>query len=213
MITMLILSVGIMGAYQVATQGNNLERMTENRTKAIAFAREGLEATENIRDTNWLKFSTNYANCFDVLNYDINCTNPTALVVRINDGSYVVTQDSSLIWRLNPVAGVPISETSIGADRETYMNRFPLLLDADGKSTQTGATNLPKCRNDLQINCNTNFTREIRITRPGTLGVLNPIQVKSIVTWMDGKQPKPYVIEMEYTLQNWKNTFYNVPTP
>ena len=78
MIVMLVLSVGIMGSFQVASQGNSLERMTENRTKAVAFAREGLEAVENIRDTNWLKFSSNYEGCFDVRNYELECTTTTA---------------------------------------------------------------------------------------------------------------------------------------
>jgi hypothetical protein len=170
---------------------------------------------ENIRDTNWLKFSTNYEGCFDVRDYDIGCTvttqsNPGS-ISRMNTGSYTVSQNALNTWYLTLVPS-GLSETAAGGERNAYMNRFPLALDVNGISTQSGSiTGLPKCKNDLQTNCDTGFTREIRISRPGTEGILNPIQVKSIVTWVDGKQAKPYVIEMEYTLQNWKHQFYKKP--
>lgn len=214
MIVMLILSVWILGSYQVASQWNNLERMTENRTKAVAFAREWLEVVENIRDTNWLKFSTNYEGCFDVLNYDISCTTTHSgaigTVTRINSGSYTVSQNAQNIWRLTEIT-IPsgVDENSTGVNRATYVNLFPLMLNGSGASTQIGsAAGIANCKNDLQKNCDTGFTREIRITRPGSNWILNPIQIKSIVTWVDWKQKTPYVIELDYTLQNWKYAFY-----
>ena len=84
------------------------------------------------------------------------------------------------------------------------------MLNGSGASTQSGTVGgFLKCRNDLQVNCDTGFTREIRITRPGaTSSILNTIKITSIVTWQDGKRKEPYVIKMEYTLQNWKHEFY-----
>ena len=66
-VVLVILTVGILGAYQIVNSGVRLTNTTESRIKAIAFAREALEGIENIRDTNWLKFSSDYNGCFDVL--------------------------------------------------------------------------------------------------------------------------------------------------
>lgn len=73
MVAILVVSVGIMGAYQIANRGNTLATTTENRIKAINMAREGLEIVENIRDSNWIKLSSDYKSCYDVLDYDLSC--------------------------------------------------------------------------------------------------------------------------------------------
>lgn len=50
-----------------------LASTTESRIQAINLAREGIEAVENIRNTNWIKFTSDYENCFDVKNYNASC--------------------------------------------------------------------------------------------------------------------------------------------
>jgi len=50
-----------------------LANSTESRIEAIQIARDGLEAFTNIRDTNWLRFAADRANCWNVLNYNASC--------------------------------------------------------------------------------------------------------------------------------------------
>lgn len=73
MVVIIILTIGITGTYNIINSGQKLSVTSENRIKAINIAREGLEAIENIRDTNWIKFSSDYTNCWNVKNYDVNC--------------------------------------------------------------------------------------------------------------------------------------------
>jgi Tfp pilus assembly protein PilV len=73
MVVLLILTVGIVGTYGILDSGQKLSTTTQNRIKAINIAREGMEAVENIRDTNWLKFSSDYENCWKVKDYDSTC--------------------------------------------------------------------------------------------------------------------------------------------
>lgn len=73
MIVLVIVTIGITGTFQVLQGGIKLASTTESRIQAINLAREGIEAVENIRNTNWTKFTSDYQNCFDVANYDASC--------------------------------------------------------------------------------------------------------------------------------------------
>lgn len=80
------------------------------------------------------------------------------------------------------------------------------MMDSTGFPIQKGTIPALFCKNDAQKNCDTKFTREIRITRGGT-SLADPIKVESIVTWT-GPKEIPNSITLEYTLQNWKHSFY-----
>lgn len=73
MIVLVIVTIGITGTFQVLHGGIKLASTTESRIQAINLAREGIEAVEHIRNTNWTKFTSDYQNCFDVANYDAGC--------------------------------------------------------------------------------------------------------------------------------------------
>ncbi len=75
-------------------------RVTQLRVQAINIAREGIEAVENIRDTNWLKFSSDIENCWKTFNYDHSCIGNTT-PPSISDGDYTLYRQGSL-WFLRP---------------------------------------------------------------------------------------------------------------
>lgn len=78
-----------------------LASTTESRIQAINLAREGLEAVENIRNSNWTKYSSDYENCFDVANYDSNCVGNSLvpkMYMSAND-TKVLTNQSGM-WYL-----------------------------------------------------------------------------------------------------------------
>ncbi len=201
MVAITVITLGVVGAYQIVFKGVTLAATSENRIKAINIAREWLEVVENIRDTNWIKLSSDYKSCFDVLDYDVNCIgSATGVVTGINRmyiGSYIPNINANGTWTLTRI-------TSPSPVRANYVNQFPVYLDADGLITQTGAfTQL--CTPTRVNNCKTRFTRELVITRPSDFSTIN---VESVVTWVEPGINRPYEIRIPYTLYNWKYQFY-----
>lgn len=177
---------------------------TENRIRAINIAREGLEVVENIRDSNWIKLSSDYRGCFDALDYDVSCigasTGSVVGIKRITPGSYTVRRNSNGTWGLDLVA-TPENPTT---NRPGYAAQFPVFMDQDGLITQTGSYTTT-CSSKVKKECKTPFTRELIITRPTDYSA---IQVESAVTWVETGRKDPLSIRIPYTLYNWKYEFY-----
>ncbi|MFZ4461416.1 MAG: type IV pilus modification PilV family protein [Patescibacteria group bacterium] len=203
-VVMLVLTTGLTGAYGILSSGQTLAVTTENRIKAVNIAREGIEAVENIRSTNWIKFSSDYNACYDTADYNPLCignTNP-ARPYSLKSGSYIMTGNSGGAWSLS---GVTSPGSYTGATRPQYLAVFPIYLDSNGLLSQKGPPPSLKCTNTISRNCVSIFTREIRITRPADY---SNIQIESIVTWKDGTRDEPYSITLNHTLTNWKYNYY-----
>ena len=221
-VVLVILTVGIVGAYQIVNSGARLTNTTESRIKAISYAREGLEWIENIRDTNWLKFSSDYRGCFDTLGYNVSCvgSNPGGVgdsVPRIGTGSYSLSQWASGLWELSlktPSSGTSFTDDNIsGVSRTDYLANFAVYLDGNGLTTQSGGT-LPNvlCTNSVFSNCKTGYAREIRVTRPDS----STITAEAIVSWVDPSRVDPFIVRVPYTIKNWKVAYLSatpMPTP
>jgi len=192
MIAILWLGVGSM--FSVITSGIFFAKDTEDRIKAINLAREWIEWMTNIRNTNWLRFSSDRRNCWSTLSYDSGCIwNPIGWD-RIGGGSHVLYTYNGL-WYLS-------GTTSIAPADPAYKTVFRVINDADGFSNQTGAIYPTLCNSQNQVSCTSIFTREIQIIIPTwSTGSMN---VKSIVYW-DGKTRQK--VELETTLTNWKSKF------
>ncbi|MDP2103376.1 MAG: prepilin-type N-terminal cleavage/methylation domain-containing protein [Candidatus Gracilibacteria bacterium] len=194
MVVIIILTVGIIGTYGILSSGQKLSITSENRIKAINIAREGLEAVENIRDTNWIKFSSDYENCWKVKDYDPTCIGITGKAFP--GGSYTLVQNNTL-WYLSGTIAPSATYT-------TYRGQFPVYLDNKGLSTSSGSAALPLCGSTKNTDCQSIFTREIQISNPDA----DHLKVNSIVTWVDSsKTSGPYIINLETTLTNWKKKF------
>ena len=121
LIALSILAIGITIAGMVmATSLQNVQG-TRKRIVAINIAREGTEAVRNIRDTNWLKFSSNRRECWNHMpiglengNHD-ECSGSTA---KIEPGTYWVYLDQNHQWRLQE-------------DNENSEERFLSLVDIE----------------------------------------------------------------------------------
>ncbi len=67
LIALSVLAIGItMAGTALATSLKNVSS-SKNREVAVSLAREGLEAVRNIRDTNWLKYSSRRRDCWNAL--------------------------------------------------------------------------------------------------------------------------------------------------
>jgi len=194
MVVIIILTIGITGAYNIISSGQKLSSTAENRIKAINIAREGLEAVENIRDTNWIKFSSDYDNCWNVKNYDVGCIGVPGK--KFPAGSYTLVQSGAL-WTLS---GTILPSGTYA----TYIGQFPIFLDTNSLPTSSG--NNIKCSSLKTSDCKTIFTREIQITYPSADN--DHIKVNSIVTWVDSSLTTgPHSINLETILTNWKKKF------
>lgn len=79
-------------------------RMNRDRLVAEGLAREGFEAIVNMRDTNWLRFSHDSAECWNILPSVNECLSGDADSV-IGPGSYRVALDTdTLAWILEDQA-------------------------------------------------------------------------------------------------------------
>jgi type II secretory pathway pseudopilin PulG len=197
MVVLAILGLGITALLQTIGWGINYTRDTENKIKAINIAREGIEGMSNIRDTNWLRFSSDKVNCWKVDRYDSGCIGNSAFAGILWTGSYILYSLNG-IWFLSGTTTIPYDTSWI-----SYKNTYQVSLDSNGFYTQTGSATT-QCTSFLQINCKTLFTRELflSIPNPGTqTGVL---AVRSIVRWTDGR---PQNVILETTLTNWRSNF------
>jgi hypothetical protein len=154
----------------------------------------------NIRDTNWIKFSSDYQGCFDALNYNPLCIGNTATdATKIVAGSYIPVFSGG-VWELQPVP----SPENPNTNRGTYMTQFPVYLTGSGLTTQTGVAPSAFCSETQNTSCKTKFTRELIIERPDPQTII----AKAKITWIDSTRSTPFSIEVPTTLTNWKYSFY-----
>lgn len=153
----------------------------------------------NIRDTNWLRFSSDKNNCWKVDGYLAGCIgntnygNNTPVNNNIQSGSYIIFSRNGAWF---------ISGATVDSSWDTYKNNFTVGIDSAGFYTQTGVVNTP-CSSSLQSSCKTIFAREIQVlydtaTQTGTMRVI------STVKWLD-RRPQSVVIDT--VLTNWKSNF------
>ncbi len=196
MVVLVILGLGISALLQTISWGITYARDTENNIKAINIAREGIESMGNIRDTNWLRFSSDKINCWKVKDYVAGCIGVPGFAWVISPGSYTIYPQSG-VWYLSGSVAIPFTNWS------TYKPEFSVGLDSSGFYTQTGIINIP-CSSALQQDCRTIFTREISISIPPPGTQTGVLRVQSIARWQD---ERPHSVILEMTLTNWKSNF------
>jgi len=206
MIVLLIVVTWIVWVYTLLTSSQKLSDSTSRRIEAIQIARDGLESFTNIRDTNWIKFSADYRNCWNTLNYNSSCignnwvgTDIThwitqwLLISQNANNQFIITR------RSHPAAGNFYSNS-------TYRSQFAIRKDSNGFYTQVWWT-------IYWVNGNPFYTREIQIDYLDNNGnSLWPsasnnsrMKVTSIVQWQDIAKSTPQKLEISTVLTNWKS--------
>lgn len=194
MIIMLIVVNGVVGMYSLYNRSQNLSIATKNRIEAIQMAREWIEAVTNIRNTNALLFQADMENCWNVMNYDINCIASSGTGTDIpHNASFIIRRDSDNRWILTETWAWLVDYSDIN-----YRNTFQVNMDSDGFYTQSGG-----------LAFRPTFTREIQIKYEDTNGGWNDendekMWVSSIVRWSDNASTKPYEVKLETLLSNRK---------
>ncbi len=199
---MAVLAIMWMGiAAMLATIGWGIDYAhdTEDNIKAINLAREWIEWTINIRDTNWLRFSSDVKNCWRILNYQWSCigslVSQTNNPLYMSSGSYILYSQNGL-WFLSGTSSPNFSSNWSG-----YKTNFQTYFDTGGYFTQTGWSSWwALCTSKTGTGCTTTFTREIQVAEINT----GTLQISSIVRWIE-KRPRQVILNS--TVTNWKSNF------
>lgn len=189
-----IVWLGIAALLQTIGSGIYFAKDTENNIKAINIAREGIEWVTNLRDTNWLRFSSDRINCWRVNSYDWWCINTPSFTNLIQSGSYILYSKNGA-WYLSGTTAINYITNWAG-----YTSAFKVWIDDTGFWTQTGVVTSQTCSSQTQTGCLTIFNREIIINVTST-GSMN---VQSIVRWKDRRDRN---VTLDTILTNWKSNF------
>ena len=84
MMMLVILSMVLLTFFEVLSHGIRFARDTEMRIQAVNLAREGIEGVTNIRNTNWLRYSSDRKNCWNTKNYNSSCIGATGFLDTIS---------------------------------------------------------------------------------------------------------------------------------
>lgn len=193
MIMLSVITLALTTMFVVLTQTINFSYDTESRIKAVNLAREWIEAVTNIRNTNWLRFSSDRKNCWDSKNYSNACFNPStgASTNKINANEEYILISKNWAWEL---------WTSLNKD--VYVNWSWTYY----QWTTSGPTILcknTKNNNSQSTNCKSPFQREIKITKKNN----DSMDVAVTVTWFNGFGKRK--VELTSTLTNWKSNYDN----
>ncbi len=193
MVLMMIIVTGVTWMYKIYNSSIRLERATSNKIIAINIAREWIEAMKNIRNTNWILFSSDVNNCWNTLNYQNACVWDNISWTDIeNNKSYVIYKNQQDRWTLT------WSTTWLYSDN-IYRNEHRVWLDLDWFYTQTWTID-----NLVPL-----FTREIKINYINTTWSTvdsndEKMEVTSLVQWKDNTSTSVHKVELIQLLSNWK---------
>lgn len=182
MVMLTILGLAMAAVFSTVTSGIRFSKNSENRIKAIALAKEWIEGVINLRNTNWLRFSSDRTNCWKTQNYDSTCIGSTSFMNNLTSGPYTLDNKNGA-WYLSG------GTTGSG-----------LWVDSNGYYNSTGSTSLPRCNTAVTTNCISVFSRVIQISNATNTGMT----LQSIVNWHENK---PQQVILETTLTNWKSKF------
>lgn len=197
---------------------------------ATNLAREGLEAVRNIRDTNWLRWSSDIDFCWDIRD-NVRCCNPATAGAscptapdKMVNGSYRVGVDQgipapkgSFLWTLvpHPTAKQLDLVNGAAADNQFYnlaiIDRFPT-FDSDNDGSIPAVAQ----QNDLDLYAHMSTTGGAKATAGLPIKesmyyrmiyldrpspTSNEIQVHSVVQWLRGGDLKE--VRLSTTITNY----------
>ncbi len=179
---MTVLWLAIASMFSTVIWGIYFAKDSENRIKAINLAREWIEWTISLRNTNWLRFSSDQANCWKILDYNSSCIGAGGWTL-ITTRSYVIENQNGA-WYLS------------GTITWSW-----LWVNTDGYYVASGVTaGEALCTISKTTDCRSPFSRLIKITLTGP----NTMSVTSVVDWFEHRAQK---VVLTTTLTNWKSKF------
>ena len=121
-IAIFILSLGATTASNLVISAVQSNSFSRDNLVAMNLAKEGIEAVKNIRDSNWLKFSSDKTNCWNQMPGADDCAYGAGGGDdnRIKAGNYTVDLDTtSMAWSLAEVGSV-LTLDNANTDNSAY---------------------------------------------------------------------------------------------
>lgn len=194
-VVLLIIVTWVTWMYNLFNRSSHLSNSINNKIQAIQIAKQWIEAMTNIRDTNWIRFSSDYKNCWntDINKHPVNdnCLWKNNTNYDIISWSYIVFRNNNNSWNLK-------SKTISNFWSWTYIDDYRVYLD-NWIYTQTW----------LLDNLYPIFTREVKVSYLKSNWTSwnsdDPkMKIISLVQWVDSSSSTPHKVELEQTLSNWK---------
>lgn len=163
-----------------ALQSNSFSR---DNLIALNLAVEGIEAMRDIRDTNWLKFSFDRKNCWDLMPGTATCD----VNSKIKNDNYTVYLNVDYDWQLTPFGTTsPLNLDNFNGDAVNNYYKLRILTSGGLSEKKIYSSN-----ETIEENPSTftqlaqtdpfygRFYRMIQISNPD----LNSMSVTSVVQW------------------------------
>lgn len=193
-IVTLVIVMWLTWVYSIYSASIKETNAVETKIQAIQIAREWIEAITNIRDTNWLLYSSDKKNCWKTFNYDVSCIWNSTFSNNIkNAWNYKIYRDIDNRWILEEdILWLAWDDYTTAL----YKNFYSVWLDTNSLYTQSWATSILK----------NNYTRQIKTSyiSPPNWTINDWIEVKSIVRWVDSVTTKNHEIELKTIITNYK---------
>ena len=188
-----VVGLAVTAMFSTVIGGIYFARDSENRIKAINLAREGIEWVTNLRNTNWLRFSSDQKNCWKIKDYDgWNCIGQWAVIVATfslqNNTTHILTNGNGA-WYLSTANAT--TGSGLWVDTNWFYVATGAALAGESLCTISKATD-----------CRSPFTREIRISN--AIANTGSMTVTSTIDWYEKRAQN---VTLTTTLTNWKSKF------
>lgn len=184
MLMLAALTLALTTMFVVLTQTINFSYDIESRIKAVNLAREWIEGVTNIRNTNWLRFSSDRTNCWDTKDYSNWCFTKNN---KIQSGSYILISEN-WAWKLWTWS------------TDVYVNWSWTYYQWTTPGSISFCKNT-KNNNSQNTNCKSPFQRVIEIKNKTDYSM----DIEVTVTWFNGFGKRK--VTLTSTLTNWKANY------
>ncbi len=191
-IILLVITSWVTWMYVIFSKSTQLATSTHNKIYWIQIAKQWIEAFTNIRNTNWLQFSSDYPNCWNTYNYDSDCIWDNTTDYDIQSWSYTIYRWSSDLWYLSGATSWTFWTWTYNDDYKIWLRNW---IYSQSWSTDSL---LPLFTRELQIS----YLEDDWITPWDSNN--HKIKILSIVQWWDSTSTKPHKIILKQVLNNWK---------
>ena len=170
-----IFFVAMLAVSNVLVRSLQTQQISQQFILATNLAREGLEAVRNIRDTNWMRYPGDPANCWN------NAATDECDGVLIASGAHVLTIDDEYQWSLS--AQTDDVDINAGA---TSNAPYRLYLDAQGLYVDSGSdAELTPFHRAITIEYFKDDMQDISGSSPEDANIM---RVHCTVWWQDSKR-------------------------
>ncbi len=196
MIVVLVIVLWLTWVYKIYSESIKLNNSVETKIQAIQIAREWIEAITNIRDTNWLLFSSDTKNCWRTVNYDPTCIGDNWFSNNIFWDYKVYKDPNDNRWKL--YSGIWITDNF---SNNWYRDFYKIYLDNNWLFTHKFPLDTRTLKDTNWI-----FTRQIKVNLvdPWDWNTSNWLKINSIVKWVDSGWTNVNEVKLETILTNHK---------